>query len=45
MTARHFNSISCHPINPHGYLKVQVKEQVFCDASRNIESFLWEGQK
>ena len=22
-TARHFNSICCHPNNPHGYLKVQ----------------------
>ena len=43
--ARHFNSIYCHPINPHGYLKVQLIEQVFCDASKNIESILWERRK
>ena len=39
-TARHFNSICCHPINFHGYLKVQLKEQVFCDASKDIEKIL-----
>ena len=44
-TARHYNSIWCHPNNPHGYLKVQLIEQVFCDASKNIESILWEGEK
>ena len=38
-TARHFNSICCHPINPHGYLKVQLIEQVFCDASKDTEVF------
>ena len=26
--------ICSHPINPHGYLKVQLMEQVFCDASK-----------
>ena len=44
-TARHFNSICCHPINPHGHLKVQLIEQVFCDASKDIESILWEREK
>ena len=44
-TARHFNSICCHPINPHGYLKGQVIEQVFCDASKDTESILWEHEK
>ena len=44
-TARHFNSICCHPINPHGYLKVHLMEQVFCDASKDIESILWEREK
>ena len=44
-TARHFNSICCHPINPHGYLKVQLIEQVFCDVSKDIETILWEREK
>ena len=44
-TARHFDSISCHPINPHGYLKVQLIEQMFCNASKDIESILWEREK
>ena len=44
-TARHFHFICCHPINPHGYLKVQLIEQVFCDASKDIESILWEREK
>ena len=35
-TARHFNSVCFHPSNPHGYLKVQLIEQVFCDASKDI---------
>ena len=35
-TARHFNSICCHQINPNDYLKVQLIEQVFCDASTDI---------
>ena len=39
-TARHFNSIYCHPINPHVYLKKQLIEEVFCDASKDIESIL-----
>ena len=44
-TARHFNSICYHPINPQGYLKVQLIEQVFCDASKDIENILWEHEK
>ena len=44
-TARHFNSICCHPINSYGYLKVQLIQQVFCDASKDIESILWEREK
>ena len=44
-TARHFNSICCNPINPHGYWKVQLIEQVFCDASNDIESILTEHEK
>ena len=44
-TARHFNSICCHPINPHGYLKVQLIEQVFYDASKDIENILWKREK
>ena len=24
---------------------MQLKEQVFCDASKNVESILWERQK
>ena len=43
--ARHFNSICCHPIKPHGYLKLQLIEQWFCDASKDIESSLWEREK
>ena len=41
-TVRHFNSICCHPINPHHYLNMQLIQQVFCDASKEIESILWE---
>ena len=44
-TARHYNSIWCHPNNPHGYLKVQLIEQVFCDSIQDIESILWEREK
>ena len=43
-TTRHMNSICCIPIN-HGYLKMQFIEQVFCDASKDIESVLWECEK
>ena len=43
--ARYFNSTCCHPINPHGNLKVQLIEQVFCDTSKDIESILWEREK
>ena len=44
-TARHFNSICCHPINPHGFLKVQLIEQVFCGASEDTKSISWEREK
>ena len=44
-TARHFSTISCHPINSHDYLKVQLIEQVFCDDSKDIEIILWECEK
>ena len=44
-TARHFNSICCHPINPNVYLKMKLIEQVFCDASIDMESILWEREK
>ena len=37
-TAKHFNSICCHPINLHDYLKVHFIEQVFRDSSKCIES-------
>ena len=43
--ARHFDSICCHPINPHCYLKVQLIEQVYCDTSKDMESILWEREK
>ena len=42
LTARYFNSINCYPINPHGYLKVQLIEEVFCDVSKDIDIILWE---
>ena len=35
-SARHFNFVCFHPNNPHGYLKVKLIEQVFCDASKDI---------
>ena len=41
-SARHFNSICCHPTNPRGCLKVKLMEQVFCDTSKDIQSILWE---
>ena len=44
-TARGFNSICCHQINLHGYLKVQLVQQVFFDASKDIESILWEREE
>ena len=44
-TPRHFNSICCHPINLHGYLKMHLIEKVFCDASKDIESILWEREE
>ena len=37
--------IYCHPINALGNLKVQLIEQVFCDASKDLESVLWEREK
>ena len=44
-TARHFNSICDHPVDPHGYLKVQLIGQVFCGASKGIENNLWEHEQ
>ena len=44
-TARHFNSICCYLTNPHGYLKVKLIEQVFCDARMEKESILWKREK
>ena len=44
-TGRHFNANCCHTINPHGYLKVQLIEQVFCDSCKDIESILWKREK
>ena len=38
-TARQFNSICCYPINHHGYLKVQLIEQVLCNASKDIKKY------
>ena len=45
VTARHFSSICCHPINPHDYLKVELVKQVLCDVSKDIESILREREK
>ena len=42
LTARYFNSLNCYPISPHGYLKVQLIEEVFCDVSKDIDIILWE---
>ena len=40
-TARHFNNVCCHPINPHFYLKVQLIEEVLCnDADKDIGAIL-----
>ena len=44
-TARDFNCICYHPINPHCYLKVQLIKQVFCDTSKDMEIYLWEREK
>ena len=45
VTARHFSSICCHPINPHDYLKVELIKQVLCDVRKDIESILREREK
>ena len=44
-TARNFSSTCCHPINPHGFLKVQLIKQVFCGASKDTKNILWEREK
>ena len=35
-TTRHLNYVSCHPINPHGYLKVQLIKQASFYSHRNF---------
>ena len=41
----HFYFICCHPSNLHGYLQVQLIEQVFSDVGKDLESVLWERGK
>ena len=43
--ASHFNFTCCSPINLHGYLKVQLIEQVLHDANKDIESISWGRDK
>ena len=43
--ASHFNFTCCGPINLHGYLKVQLIEQVLYDANKDIESISWGRDK
>ena len=44
-TARHVNSKCFSPNNKHGYLKVQITEQVFNDNQFSNEGLLWEREK
>ena len=39
------NSANVFSINPRVYLKVQLTEQMYCDASKDIESILCEREK
>ena len=41
-TARHFNNKCCSPDHKHGYLKVQITEQVFNNNQLISEDLLWE---
>ena len=41
----HFYFICCHPSDLHGYLQVQLIEQVFSDVGKDLESVLWEREK
>ena len=43
--ARHFNNKCCSPDNNHGYLKVQIIEQVFNNNQLISEDLLWEQEK
>ena len=45
-TARHFNNKCCSPNNKHGYLKVQIIEQVLTNNNQfGTGNLLWEREK